>query len=214
MLRSILGRLVRFDSEHTDGLEGAWAGVDEAGCGPLAGPVVAAAVILRGARFLKPLNDSKKIIPKIREKLYPQILENAAVGVGIAEAEEIDALNIYHAARLAMKRAVLALGVTPAFLLVDGRARIDLPILQKSFVCGDAKSACIAAASIVAKVHRDSIMSELDAVYPGYGFKRHKGYGTAFHLKQLREIGPSPIHRKSFSPVANWQGQVQHEIIA
>src|SRR3989338_2278975 len=116
MVRSILSRLVRFDSENTDGIEGDWAGVDEAGCGPLAGPVVAAAVILRDTRFLGLLNDSKKIHFNIREELYPPILKNAEVGIGVVEVEEIDALNIYHAARLAMKKAVLALSLSPCFL--------------------------------------------------------------------------------------------------
>src|SRR3989338_403922 len=148
MVRSILSRLVRFDSENTDGIEGDWAGVDEAGCGPLAGPVVAAAVILRDTRFLGLLNDSKKIPFNIREELYPPILKNAEVGIGVVEVEEIDALNIYHAARLAMKKAVLALSLSPCFLLIDGRGRIDLPLSQKTVIKGDSKSACIAAASI------------------------------------------------------------------
>ena len=136
MPRSVLSRLVRFDSEHTDGIEGHWAGVDEAGCGPLAGPVVAAAVILRETRFLKSLNDSKQVLAPLREKLYPEILKNAIVGIGLVDVAEIDTLNIYWAARLAMKKAVLDLSLSPHFLLIDGRAPIDLPISQKSFVKG------------------------------------------------------------------------------
>lgn len=213
MARSVLSRLVRFDSENTDGIEGDWAGVDEAGCGPLAGPVIAAAVILRDTRLLDFLNDSKKVPFTLRESLYPQILKNAEVGVGIVEVEEIDTLNIYHAARLAMKKAVLALKIPPSFLLIDGRGRVDLPLPQKTVVKGDSKSACIAAASIVAKVTRDALMLELDKTYPHYGFKKHKGYGTAFHLARLQEIGPSPAHRKSFAPVRKLLSQF-HEALA
>ena len=214
MVRSALSRLVRFDSEQTDGMEGEWAGVDEAGCGPLAGPVVASAVILRDTRFLSLLNDSKKVSSQLREELYPHILQNAEVGIGVVEVEEIDTLNIYHAARLAMKKAVLALSLSPCLLLIDGRGRVDLPLSQKTVVKGDSKSACIAAASIVAKVTRDALMVKLDQIYPQYGFKKHKGYGTAFHLARLRETGLSPAHRKSFAPVRELLSKQPYEILA
>lgn len=176
------------------------AGVDEVGRGPLAGPVVAAAVILRRVGDFAGLNDSKKVPPEKREKLFREIVKHSLVGIGVADESTIDQLNIYHASRLAMKRAVLALTRTPDLLVIDGNARIDLPLPQQTIVGGDAKSASIAAASIVAKVFRDHWMIYLDTLYPAYQFKDHKGYATELHLKKIEENGPCPIHRKSFSP--------------
>lgn len=212
---SVLARLLRFDDQASQGLEGGLlAGVDEAGRGPLAGPVVAAAVVLYRTEFLAGLNDSKKISPQRREFLYPQILQNAAVGIGVVMEDEIDRINIYQASRLAMKKAVLALNLSPALILSDGKMKLDLPFVQKAIVKGDAKSACIAAASVVAKVYRDARMLELDRRYPEYGFKKHKGYGTAFHLAKLGEIGPCQVHRKSFAPVQKLLSKVSLETVA
>jgi ribonuclease HII len=178
------------------------AGVDEAGCGPLAGPVVAAAVILDRASFPRGIDDSKVLDAATREAIYGRLRKVAAVGVGIASVEEIDTLNIYWARMLAMARAVDALGVDPAIVLVDGNAcpRWDRP--SKAIIGGDARCRSIAAASIVAKVTRDRIMVELDAVHPGYGWARNKGYGTLDHRRALADLGPCAAHRRSFAPVA------------
>jgi len=178
------------------------AGVDEAGCGPLAGPVVAAAVILDRARFPRGIDDSKALDAATREAIYARLRRVAAIGVGIASVEEIDRLNIYWARMLAMARAVDALGMDPAIVLVDGNAcpRWERP--SRAIVGGDAKCRSIAAASIVAKVTRDRIMVELDAVHPGYGWARNKGYGTLDHRRALAELGPCQAHRRSFAPVA------------
>lgn len=197
----VLSRLLDFDLKLV-GRSCAWAaGVDEAGRGPLAGPVTAAAVILKRPEFLTGLNDSKKIPPKTREKFFFQIIRYNLVGIGSADEDEIDAINIYQASRLAMKRAVLALTRTPDLILIDGKARLDLPLPQKTVVKGDAQSAAIAAASIVAKVYRDFWMLDLHERYPVYEFNKHKGYGTALHLAKLKECGPSRIHRRTFAPV-------------
>ncbi len=176
------------------------AGLDEVGMGCLAGPVVAAAVILNESSVPDGIGDSKQLTPLKRLKLKP-LIESAAqdFAIGMASVEEIDQLNIYHAARLAMKRAVEGLKIRPDFLLVDGRAQIDLDLSQAAVVKGDQKSLSIAAASILAKVTRDELMVELDLTYPGYEFARHKGYGSVLHRRYLQERGPSPIHRKSFS---------------
>ena len=176
------------------------AGLDEVGMGCLAGPVVAAAVILDPVDIPAGIKDSKKLSPKKRSELKA-LIENSAIdfAIGMASVEEIDHLNIYHAARLAMKRAVEKLEVNPQFLLVDGRATIDLEIGQEAIVKGDEKSFSIGAASILAKVFRDDLMIQFDSDYPGYEFARHKGYGSVLHRKNLQERGPSPIHRKSFS---------------
>lgn len=176
------------------------AGIDEAGRGPLAGPVVAAAVLFIRRSPLMELNDSKQVSPPRREILFREICRAAFVGVGIVSEKQIDRINIYQATRLAMKQAVLALNRTPDFLLIDGNIKIDLPILQKPVVAGDQKSASIAAASIIAKVARDHWMLHLDRLYPEYEFKNHKGYATPAHLKKIGERGPSPVHRMSFSP--------------
>ena len=179
------------------------AGVDEAGVGPMAGPVVAAAVLFAPEIFIKGVHDSKQVAPEKREQLYPQIMERAiTVGVGSSGIDEIDSLNIYWATMLAFKRALAALTHTPAHVLVDGRNIPGLKLPQTRIVGGDRKSFCIAAASIIAKVTRDRLMLEFDRLYPGYGFAEHKGYCTPGHLRIVGERGPSPIHRRSFSPVA------------
>ncbi len=197
-----LERLQAFDQEARLSSRGYLAGVDEAGRGPLAGPVVAAAVILVRPFPFAELNDSKQVSAKTRESLFRRILEGGPAGIGTASPEEIDRLNIYQATRLAMRRAVLNLSPTPGFLLIDGTMSLDLPISQKAVVKGDTRSASIAAASILAKVYRDALMRDLDQKYPGYFFSRHKGYGTRVHMERLGALGPSPIHRRSFAPVA------------
>ncbi len=184
----------------------AWtAGVDEAGRGPLAGPVVAAAVILDPRHPIEGLADSKTLSERARERLAPIIRERAlAWSVALAEREEIDTLNILQATLLAMSRAVLCLAVRPARVQVDGNRapRLDDPsCCIETVVRGDATVPAISAASILAKVHRDALMRALDASHPGYGFAAHKGYGTAAHLGALRRLGPSPQHRLSFAPV-------------
>ena len=180
------------------------AGVDEAGRGPLCGPVYAAAVILDPARPIDGLNDSKKLSEKKREALAPLIRERAlAWAVGIATVEEIDRLNILHATMLAMRRAVQGLAVPPDQVLVDGnRIPPGLTVPARAIVGGDASEAAISAASILAKTGRDHEMMALAALYPQYGIAKHKGYPTAEHLAALRIHGPSPIHRRSFAPVA------------
>lgn len=191
-----------FDREEASSAVGGWlAGVDEAGRGPLAGPVVAAAVILVSPQELVGINDSKKLSAARREKLYLQIARSGIVGIGSVGEKQIDELNIYEATRLAMKKAVLNLSHTPARLLIDGPIRLDLALEQRGVIRGDQKSASIAAASIVAKVFRDHWMRKTHELYPAYAFHRHKGYGTAEHLSALREFGPSPVHRHSFAPV-------------
>lgn len=191
-----------FDLGFSRGLTGRLAGVDEAGVGPLAGPVVAAAVIFYQDCFVEGLNDSKKITARKREELFWPIVRRALFGIGIVDEKEIDRINIYQASRLAMRRAVLNLPHTPAFLLVDGRIKIDLPVPQQAIIRGDGQSASIAAASILAKVYRDAWMCHLDRLYPEYSFNQHKGYGTALHMKLLKSFGASPVHRRSFAPVA------------
>jgi len=183
------------------GLE-AVAGVDEAGVGPMAGPVVAAAVIFSPETFIKGVNDSKQLAPERREELFPLIKERAlAFGIGVACAAEVDQLNIFWATMAASERALAALCRTPDHVLVDGRLIPELKLPQTRIVGGDRKSFCIAAASIIAKVTRDRMMAEYDAQYPGYGFAQHKGYCTADHFAALDRLGPSPIHRRSFAPV-------------
>ena len=177
-------------------------GVDEAGRGPWAGPVSAAAVILNPKKIPKGLDDSKKLSAKTREALEIEIKAKAlAWCVGFASVEEIAALNILHAAGLAMRRAVEGLSVTPAFALVDGNYRFDLPCQVKTVVGGDGKSKSIAAASILAKVARDRLMIEMDARYPGYGFASHKGYHAEIHVEALQALGPCEIHRMGWAPV-------------
>ena len=175
------------------------AGIDEAGRGPLAGPVVAAAVILPKDIFLPFLNDSKKVTEKRRDVLFDEIKQNAiAYGIGIASNTLIDEINILQATYDAMREAINALEKTPDVLLVDAVHIPDINIKQVGIVKGDAKSVNIAAASILAKVTRDRIMVEYDKIYPEYGFASNKGYGTATHIAALKEVGPCAIHRKSF----------------
>jgi ribonuclease HII len=173
-------------------------GIDEAGRGPLAGPVVAAAIIFPVNIRFEGLNDSKKITPKKRESLYEEIRGVADVGVGIISAGQIDEINIFQATRLAMKEAVENLMKKPDCLLVDGRIKLDLPYKQQGIVSGDAQVASIAAASIIAKVTRDRLMIKYHEQYPEYGFDSHKGYGSKKHIEAIRKNGLSPIHRKTF----------------
>jgi ribonuclease HII len=176
--------------------------VDEAGRGPWAGPVSAAAVILNPKKVPKGLDDSKKLSAKVREELEVEIKAKAVAWcVAFASVDEIASLNILHAAGLAMRRAVEGLGVAPAFALVDGNYRFDLPCEVKTVVGGDGKSKSIAAASILAKTARDRLMIEMDARYPGYGFASHKGYHAEVHVEALRTLGPCEIHRRSWAPV-------------
>ena len=179
------------------------AGVDEVGAGPLAGPVVAAAVILPPGTCLPNINDSKKLSAAQREALDAAIQQTAvACSVGMATVTEIDRLNIYHAALLAMQRAVHGLSAQPMHLLVDARRVPNVCMPQTAIIDGDTRSQSIAAASIVAKVYRDRLMDALGAQYPGYGFEKHRGYGTAAHLQALAKLGPLDVHRVSFGPVA------------
>jgi ribonuclease HII len=179
------------------------AGVDEAGVGPMAGPVVAAAVVFRPETYIRGVHDSKQLLAEKREELHAKIRECALTfGIGVAEVEEIDRLNIYWATMRAIERALAALTRAPEHVLIDGRKVPGLVIPQTHIVGGDRKSFCIAAASILAKVTRDRIMTAYDDQYPGYGFAQHKGYCTADHFQLLEQLGPSPIHRRSFSPVA------------
>jgi len=179
------------------------AGVDEAGVGPMAGPVVAAAVVFPPETFIKGVHDSKQLLAEQREELHTKIRARALTfGIGVAEVEEIDRLNIYWATMRAIERALAALKRAPDHVLIDGRKVPGLAIPQTHIVGGDRKSFCIAAASILAKVTRDRIMTAYDDQYPGYGFAQHKGYCTADHFQLLEQLGPSPIHRRSFSPVA------------
>jgi ribonuclease HII len=177
------------------------AGVDEAGCAPLAGPVVAAAVVLDREKFPRGIDDSKVLPAPVREAICARLYLQARVGVGIATVEEIDRINIYWARMLAMTRAVEALGFDPAMVLVDGNRcpRWERPSL--AIVAGDAKCRSIAAASIVAKVTRDRIMADYAREHPGYGWETNKGYPTPEHCRALDALGPTPLHRRSFAPV-------------
>jgi ribonuclease HII len=184
------------------------AGVDEAGMGPLAGPVVAAAVVFPPGSMLAGIDDSKRLPPDERDRLAESIRREAAgIGIGIAEVEEIDRLNIYRAGLLAMRRAVDALPMIPQHLLVDARRIPDLAIPQNPFDKGDGIDFSIAAASILAKTHRDRLMAELDRCHPGYGLARHKGYATAEHQRAIRRLGPSPVHRRSFTYLRELRGE-------
>jgi len=177
------------------------AGVDEVGRGPLAGPVVAAAVILPKACKIPGLNDSKKIPKSKHKEIYEAVLQNAvAIGIGIKDNQVIDQVNIYEATKLAMMESIGQLEPQPQHLLIDAM-KLDLPIPQTSIIKGDANSLSIAAASIVAKVTRDQMMEEFDREYPGYDFAQNAGYGTANHLAGLHKLGVTPIHRRSFEPI-------------
>jgi ribonuclease HII len=181
------------------------AGADEAGRGPLAGPVVAAAVVLPADAFLQGLDDSKKLSPAKREELFPKIQTQAiAYGVAVVSPEVIDEINILQAALLAMKQAVEMFPSDPDLLLIDGNQKIDSSIEQWTIVKGDAKSFSISAASVLAKVTRDHIMEDYHHLYPQYEFARHKGYGTRLHRDLIAEHGPCPIHRSTFKGVAEY----------
>ena len=179
------------------------AGVDEAGRGPLAGPVVAAAVILNPAKRIRGLADSKVLSPQKRERLHDEIMDKAlCCAIALATVQEIDTLNILQATLLAMRRAVEGLRLPPALVMVDCNRLPVLPMRAEAVIDGDAKVKAISAASILAKVHRDRWCAEIDAHWPQYGFAAHKGYGTAAHLAALREHGACEHHRRSFAPVA------------
>lgn len=190
------------DFHFEDECDGSVAGVDEAGRGPWAGPVVAAAVILNRAQVPEGLNDSKKLTARRREVLFAEIMETAEVGVGIASVDEIDRLNILGANDTAMRRALSDL--TPTKVLIDGnRIPKGLTLDAMSLVKGDGRSLSIAAASIIAKVTRDRILVKLAETYPGYGWERNKGYGTPEHRRALEQLGVTPHHRRSFQPIHN-----------
>lgn len=176
-------------------------GVDEAGRGPLAGPVVAAAVVLC-EEGIEGLDDSKKLSPKKRAALEEQIKAKCRWAVGLCSVEEIDRINILQATMLAMTRAVEALAITPALVMVDGNRLPKWTYQAQAVVGGDAIHPCISAASIIAKEHRDRLMVEADREFPGYGWASNKGYGAAIHMEALRRLGPTPLHRRSFAPVA------------
>jgi ribonuclease HII len=200
--RRRLARMHRFEREAWH--EGARliCGVDEVGRGPLAGPVTASAVIIARPLNLEHLDDSKVVTALRRIALEPQIRERAAaVAIGWADESEIDSLNILGATRLAMRRAIDGTGMAPCRVFVDGAPLPDCAYPQRALIDGDALSAAIAAASIVAKVARDAFMLELDCLYPGYGFAHNKGYATADHLEAISRLGPCPAHRRSFAPV-------------
>ena len=194
----LLRKRFEFDSIRRSS-SGIICGIDEAGRGPLVGPVCAAAVILPEDAFIKGIDDSKKLSEKKREKLFEEITEKAvSYSIAFASAAEIDEINILNAALLAMKRAFEGLSVKPELALIDGNKAPELGINTETVIKGDSKSASIAAASILAKVSRDRLMAELDRQYPQYGFAKHKGYGTAKHYEALGVYGLCPEHRKSF----------------
>src|SRR5216684_5972161 len=211
-----LHNLLRFEIDLWEQGFNLIAGVDEAGMAPLAGPVVAGAVILPRNYKLRRLNDSKQILDvTLRSELAKQIKEDAVVwAVGRAEVEEIDTLNIYHAGLLAMRRAVEGLTSQPDFILVDARRIPHCSTPQRGIIKGDTLSASIAAASIIAKTTRDALMCELDSIHPGYNFAIHKGYPTPEHCRLLKELGAAPIHRRSFARVREVLGldPVQNEL--
>ena len=196
-----LEKMLAYEKElYTQGIH-LIAGVDEVGRGPLAGPVVAAAVILPKACKIPGLNDSKKIPKSKHKEIYEDVLQNAiAIGIGVKDNQVIDQVNIYEATKLAMMEAIGQLEPQPQHLLIDAM-KLDLPIPQTSIIKGDANSLSIAAASIVAKVTRDQMMEKFDREYPGYDFAKNAGYGTANHLAGLDQLGVTPIHRRSFEPV-------------
>ena len=198
-----LRHLLRFETELWASGHLHVAGVDEAGMAPLAGPVVAAAVVLPQGYKLKGLDDSKKVLDPAKRCLLAEAVKRDAVawGVGRAEVEEVDQVNIYHAGLLAMRRAVEALGMIPNFVLVDARRIPQCPAPQRGIIHGDELSASIAAASMIAKTTRDALMIAYDRQYPGYGFAIHKGYPTPQHEVALRALGACPLHRRSFAPV-------------
>ena len=178
------------------------AGIDEVGRGALAGPVVAAAVVLPEGLRIKGVDDSKKLSPSMRERLCEVIMDQAlAVGIGMGSPELVDRINILQATRHAMLEAVSKLSIQPDYLLIDGISTIDSPLPQKTIKKGDSLSLSIAAASIIAKVYRDRLMCDLDALHPGYGFAGHKGYGSSAHMEAISKLGPAAIHRLTFGGV-------------
>lgn len=177
------------------------AGIDESGRGPLAGPVVAAAVILGKLKFKNRIDDCKRLTPKNRLLAYHEIVESSIYSVAVINQNIIDRINIYNATKLAMEKAIIGLSVKPDYLLIDGRIRLSFRYKGHSIEQGDRRCLSIACASIIAKVWRDRIMERLHNIYPRYGFMSHKGYGTAGHIKALKKYGPSPLHRLSFEPV-------------
>ena len=212
-----VARICRFERElHTQGFARV-GGVDEAGMSPLAGPVVAGAVVFPPGYRRTGIDDSKKLSAEEREELVVHIKREAmAWAVGVVEPEEIDRINIYRAGLLAMRRAVEGLGLQPDYLLIDARALKELPIPQRGIVRGDSQSISIAAASIVAKTTRDALMVELDRRFPGYGFARHKGYPVHEHVRAIGQLGVCEQHRRSFAPVREALGgqPVQVELFA
>ena len=178
-------------------------GVDEVGRGPLAGPVISAAIILNKEKIPEGINDSKKLSKKKREVINEELISQHKFAIGIASVEEIDKINILQASLLAMKRAVLNLNIKPQTILVDGNKLPDLEYNMYPIIKGDSKSISIAAASIIAKVYRDKLMQDLSLQYPGYYWEKNSGYGTKQHLLALDNLGVTPIHRKSFAPIYN-----------
>ena len=178
-------------------------GVDEVGRGPIAGPVISAAIILNKEKIPEGINDSKKLSKKKREVINEELISQHSFAIGIASVEEIDKINILQASLLAMKRAVLNLNIKPQTILVDGNKLPDLEYNMYPIIKGDSKSISIAAASIIAKVYRDKLMQDLSLQYPGYYWEKNSGYGTKQHLLALNNLGVTPIHRKSFAPIYN-----------
>ena len=194
-----INEMMRFEDElYSKGIK-VIAGIDEAGRGPLAGPVVACAVILKPDERIEGVNDSKKLSPKKRDKLFDEIKEKClAYSLGIVDNNIIDEINILEATRLAMKKAIEGLNIKPEYILVDAESHIDTDVPLRGIIKGDSLSQSIAAASIIAKVTRDRMMEEYANEYPEYQFEKHKGYGTAIHIQKLKEFGMTPIHRKTF----------------
>ena len=203
-----------FDSSFCGREYDAVAGIDEAGRGSLAGPVVAAAVILPRGIIIQDLNDSKRLSPKKREKLSEIVKERAlAYAIEAVDNEVIDKVNVLQATFLAMSRVVLKLQVKPDFCLIDGNRKVpNLSINQETIISGDAKSACVAAASILAKVARDRMMAGYAKQYPIYEFETHKGYGTKKHIEALKKYGPCPLHRLTFAPISDIVSQIKLNI--
>lgn len=213
-LQRRLSRLRAFDRRFKRQGYRRLAGVDEAGRGPLAGPVVAAAVRLRRTTFSVPIDDSKRLTPLARQRAFEQILARAEVGIGILDPATIDTVRIGEASLLAMREAVLRLPKPPGCLLVDGPWRVpELTLPMVPIVRGDSRSLSIACASIVAKVVRDALMTWWDGAYPGYGFARHKGYPTVAHRAALVRLGVTPIHRTTFAPVAEHLANRESQIV-
>ena len=194
-----------YEKKFTEAGYNAIAGIDEAGRGPLAGPVVAAAVVVIDGDFKEKIDDSKKLTEKRREKAFIEILDKCTVGIGAVDVGDVDRLNIYNATLLAMARAIEELNTTPDYLLIDGKMDVRVKMPRTCLVRGESKSVSIACASIIAKVFRDRVMLEEDKKYPEYGFKKHKGYGTKEHIEAIKKHGLSPIHRRTFGPFGDFR---------